>query len=235
MEKQNSFRKTVGWLAILSALFAFGNFALTGMASGGNPESLSDMNSFVHVGETAGNIMKWSWLSDMLGYYLLTVPVIFLLYFWLKDKNPYWMGIFTFCGLAYVLSGSLGAAMLAKTWPTLISGYANSEGISKEIYDIVFTNSTETVYGGMWAYLEFLLAGVWWMGVGFAMRSERKLLGTITIILGVFAIIATLGEILEIEIIALAGLMVYLLLAPVWAAWLGVSLIKGKDIHLSKL
>ena len=220
---------------MFSALFAFGNFALTGLASGGNPQALLDMNSFVQLGETSGNIMKWSWLSDMLGYYLLTVPVIFLLYFWLKEKNPYWMGIFSFCGIAYVLAGSLGAAMLAKTWPTLMSGYATAEGASNELYDLVFANTTEMVYGGMWGYFEFLLAGVWWLGVGFAMKAEKKVLGIVTIILGIFAIVATIGEIIEIDMVAFAGLMVYLLLAPIWALWLGFSLIKGKEIQLAKL
>jgi hypothetical protein len=32
MEQQDSFRKVVGWLTILSVPFAFANFALTGIA-----------------------------------------------------------------------------------------------------------------------------------------------------------------------------------------------------------
>jgi hypothetical protein len=233
MKNQKSFIKTVGWLAILSAIFGYANFVLNGIASGGNSDSLSDMSSFIQVGETAGNILKWSWLSDMLGYYLLLVPAIFLLHYWLKNRNPYWMGILTFCGLAYTLCGSIGASMLAKTWPSLISAYANSEGVTKEMYDIVFTNNTEMVYGGIWGYLEFLFAGVWWIGIGFTMKSERKALGIVTIILGVFTLIATLGEYFALENIALIGLMVYLLLAPIWSGWLGVSLLRGKDIKLS--
>jgi len=98
-------------------------------------------------------IMKWSWLSDFLGYYLLLVPAAFLLHYWLKKRNPYWMGIFTFCGLTYIFCGSIGAVILAKIWPTLITGYTNSSGVTKEIYGIVFTNST-----GLWRYLE--LSGI---------------------------------------------------------------------------
>jgi hypothetical protein len=45
-------------------------------------------------------------LADLLGYYLLLVPAVFLIHYWLKNKNPYWMGIFTFSGLAYIFAGS---------------------------------------------------------------------------------------------------------------------------------
>lgn len=140
------------------------------------------------------------------------------------------MSVFTFCGLAYVFSGSIGAAILAKIWPTLISGYASADEPVKEIYRIVFINSTQMVYGGIWGYLEFLMAGIWWIGVGFTMKSERMVLGIVTIILGIFTLTAFAGEVFDLKNIALMGLMIYLILAPVWALWLGISLIRGKEI-----
>jgi len=232
MEQQKSFRKIVGWLTLISVPFAFANFALTGIAGSGEQEAF-DIYYLLKAGEQAGNLMKWSWLADMLGYYLLLVPAVFLMHYWLKNKNPYWMGIFTFCGLAYIFSGSIGAVILAKTWPTLFSGYANTNGITKEIYSILFTNTSEMVYGGIWGYLEFLLAGIWWIGLGFALKAERKALGIITIILGIFTLTTVIGEVFTLEYIALIGLMVYLLLAPIWAAWLGISLLRGKDIQIA--
>lgn len=233
MEQQNSFRKIAGWLAILSVFFAYGNFALTGIAASGKTQDLSGLNYFIHVGEQAGNLMKWSWLSDMIGYYLLLIPVSLLLYYWLKNKNPYWMGVFTFCGLAYIFAGSSGAAMLAKTWPALISGFTNSSGTSQEIYKLIFENTTEMVYGGLWGYFEFLLAGVWWLGIGFTIKTERKALGIATIILGVFTLLAVVGEFFSISYVAMTGMMVYLLFAPIWAGWLGISVLQGKDIQLT--
>ena len=143
------------------------------------------------------------------------------------------MGIFTFCGLAYLFAGSIGAAILAKTWPTLITGYANTQGITQEIYRIVFTDTTEMVYGGIWGYLEFLLAGTWWIGVGFAIKSERRVLGIVTIVLGIFALATAVGEVFTLKHIALVCLMVVLFLAPIWAGWLGINFLTGKDIKLA--
>ncbi len=233
MEQQNSFRKTAGWLAVISVPFAFANFTLTGIAGEGSSQEMSDLYFYITAGADAGYLMKWSWLADMLGYYLLLVPAAFLLHHWLKVKNPYWMGIISFCGLAYIFSGAIGAAILARVWPTLISGYAAADESVQEIYRIVFTNSTEMVYGGIWGYLEFLLAGVWWIGIGFTMRSQRKTLSIVTIILGVFTLMSFAGEVFEFKNVALIGLLVYLILAPVWAFWLGLSLIRGKDLQLA--
>ncbi len=229
MEKQNSFRRTAGWLAILSVPFAFTNFSLTGVAGGEE----FDLYFYYKIGEEAGQLMKWSWLADMVGYYLLLVPAAILIHYWLKNQSPYWMGILTFCGLGYIFAGSLGAAILAKTWPTLISGYASADEVTKEVYRIAFTNTTEMVYGGIWGFLEFLLAGIWWVGIGSVLSAERRVLGIVTIVLGTFTLISAIGELLSLPYLALTGLMVYLFLAPIWAGWLGMSLLKGESIKLA--
>ncbi len=233
MEQQDSFKKQVGWLTVISVPFAFANFILTGIAGGGNSQDFSDICFFIETGAEAGSLMKWSWLADMLGYYLLLIPAAFLIHHWLKPKNPYWMSVFTFSGLAYIFSGCVGAAILARIWPTLISGYAIADEPIKEIYRIVFTNSTQMVYGGIWGYLEFLLAGIWWTGIGFTMKPERKALGIVTITLGIFTLITFAGEVFALKYITLIGLMIYLFLAPVWAFCLGISLVRGKEIQIA--
>ena len=233
MEKLNSFRKIAGWLAVISVPFALTNFTLTGIAGSNDVQDLSGLYSYINAGAEAGYLMKWAWLADLVGYYLLLVPATFFIHHWLKSKNPYWISIFTFCGLAYIFAGSIGAAILAKTWPTLISGYAGAKEPIKEMYNIVFVNSTQMVYGGIWGYFEFLLAGIWWIGIGFTMKSERKALGIVTIILGFISILTCTGEIFNIESIAIGSLFILLLLAPVWACWLGISLIRGKDLKIT--
>ncbi|MBI9100035.1 MAG: hypothetical protein JEY91_16255 [Spirochaetaceae bacterium] len=236
MEPQNSFRKVVGWLTIISVPFAIANFVLTSVASvAASAETIdfSDLGFFVNAGIEAGNLMKWAWLADLFGYYLLLVPAAFFIHYWLKSKNPYWMNIITYCGVAYLFAGSMGAAILARIFPSLISGYTGADGAVKEIYRIVFTNSAQMVNGGIWGYFEFLLAGIWWIGIGFTMRQERNALGVCSIILGISSILAAFGHIFDLYNVANLGLVIYLMLSPVWACWLGISLIQGKKIQLS--
>ena len=233
MTQEDSFRRIVAWLAIVSAVFAIGNFALTGIAGGGDSRYLSDVYAFIETGKEAGSVMRWAWLSDLLGYYLLLVPVAFLLYHWLRSEKPYWMGIVTFFGLGYIFCGIIGAAILARTWPTLLAGFQNAQGVSQEIYRIVFVNTTQAVYGGMWGYLEFLLGGVWWIGVGLILRARRRVLGIVTVILGSITLAAALGEVFTFGVVASVGFMAYLFLAPIWAVWLGVSVLRCDDMRLA--
>ena len=81
------------------------------------------------------------------------------------------------------------------------------------------------VYGGMWAILDPLLVGIWFLGIGLLLRSERRLFSIFSIVLGISALLSSLGVILGIEAIALLG-VIYGLLAPVWALWLGIDLLR---------
>lgn len=79
------------------------------------------------------------------------------------------------------------------------------------------------------------MAGIWWIGVGLVIKSHRKALGVTTIILGTFTLASFAGELFEFENIALMGLLVYLLFAPVWAFWLGITFVRGNEIQLETL
>ena len=91
--------------------------------------------------------------------------------------------------------------------------------------ETVFNTIWSMVYGGMWNILGGLLAGIWFVGVGLLLRDERRLFSIFSIILGISALLSSLGVILGIEAIALLG-AIYGLLAPIWALWLGIDLLR---------
>ena len=233
MTKEESFRKTVAWLAIASAVFGIGNFSLTGIAGGGDPSYLSNLYAFIGAGGEAGAVMKWAWLSDMLGYYVLLLPVAFLLHSWLRSEEPYWMSVITALGLGYIICGTMGASILARTWPTLLSGFEDSQGLTADIYRIVFVNTTEAVYGALWGYLEFLIGGLWWFGVGLVLKRIRRALGVATVAVGAVTLTAALGQILAMDVVANVAFMAYLGLAPAWAVGLGLVLLRDTSIRLA--
>ncbi|MCB0126039.1 MAG: hypothetical protein KDE58_27470, partial [Caldilineaceae bacterium] len=55
------------------------------------------------------------------------------------------------------------------------------------------------------------------------MRRERPLLGIVTMVLGAAMWISYGGALLGLDDLAGLGLMVYLVLAPLWALWVGIS------------
>jgi hypothetical protein len=49
----------------------------------------------------------------------------------------------------------------------------------------------------------------------------------VTIVLGVACLLDSLGTALNTDTIASTGLTVYLVLAPVWACWMGIGLLRA--------
>jgi hypothetical protein len=92
--------------------------------------------------------------------------------------------------------------------------------------ETVFSSYMNAVYRGLWNILEELFAGIGWLGMGLVLRRERAALGVATIVLGIACLVDSIGSMLNSEAIAMPGLYVYLVLAPIWAFWLGVSLVR---------
>jgi hypothetical protein len=73
-----------------------------------------------------------------------------------------------------------------------------------------------------------LLSGVWWLGVGLVLRSERRALSTFTVILGLFALLDGVLSFLE-----PLPFYVYLTATPklplsiIWDFWIGVVLLRA--------
>ena len=74
--------------------------------------------------------------------------------------------------LAYCFVGAIGAAILATALPTLISDYASATAAHQANLATVFTGYTDAIYRGLWNLLEEFLAGVGWIGIGLALRSD---------------------------------------------------------------
>jgi hypothetical protein len=209
----------------LLAMLATVHFNLSGMT---NPLVL------LHAGVAAAPLWRWSMILDIFGYYLPIVPLILLLHGSVRHRSPHWIDLFALCLLAYCLIGAIGGAMLATALPTLIREYAvTTNGSHQAGLQTVFTGYTDAIYRGLWNLLEEFLAGVGWIGFGLVLRSERRPLGAITIVLGLSCLVDSLGTALNTDVIASTGLTVYLVLAPVWACWMGLGLLRTPSPALS--
>jgi hypothetical protein len=203
----------------LFAMLATVHFDLNGMT---NPLVL------LHAGAGAAPLWRWSMILDIFGYYLPIVPLILLLHGTLRHRGPNWIDLFALCLLAYCLIGAIGGAILATAVPTLIREYATTSSGHHLSLQSVFTGYTDGIYRGLWNLLEEFLAGIGWIGFGLALRSERRRLGVATVVLGTACLVDSLGTALDIDAVASTGLTVYLVLAPIWACWMGIDLLRTR-------
>jgi hypothetical protein len=226
MNSHQSFQRFAALAAIISFPLALGSLVLSGMAMDFNMEASTNPALLLSVGADGANLWRWGMILDMFSYYLPFLPIALFLWGWLGPRNPDWVRFYTFCGLGYILIGATGAVILAAIQPPLIKAYAQASAEQRVMLETVFNTIWSMVYGGMWNILGGLLAGIWFVGVGLLLRDERRLFSIFSIILGISALLDSLGFILGIESLALLGVAIYVLLAPFWALWLGIDLLR---------
>ncbi len=222
-----NFQKKTGIITIISGLLALACMIAGLIGVNYNFDAFADPLLILTTAGTNSQAARWSMILDMLGYYLLLLPVIYLLHDWIKSKSP-WGNLITFCGLSYVLVGAIGAAILAVVWPYIITAYPGATATMQEIYKANFQLVNDMVYGGMWNLLEMLFAGTWWLSSGIILyRSKFSFMGILTIVLGIFCFADGVAGIFQLAWIHEFALNSYLFLAIFWAIVTGIFLLRN--------
>jgi hypothetical protein len=132
---------------------------------------------------------------------------------------------YTTCGLGYILIGAIGAATLAAVQPSLILAYSQASVEQRYVLETVFITMWNMVFGGIWR-LGGALVGVWFFGIGLLVRDERRIFSIVSMIFGASPFLGSLGMLLGIKALFLLGASIFGLLAPIWALWLGIDLLR---------
>jgi len=228
MSADTTFKRVAGISAILAGIMAFGVFlAMMSMPPDFKLDNIAAIIS--PIGERETDLIFWSMILDMFGYYLLLAPAALLLWYWIKAKNSALAALYTISGFAYILIGAIGAVILAATLPTLFLEYSQAAGQERETIRLVTQTISNVVNGGLWNVLEVILAAVWWVGVGSMLLAERRAFAILTIIIGAATGVDGFGNIFGIKAAAEVGLYIYLLGSIVWSLWIGVIALRGSS------
>jgi len=222
----NSFKNFAAWLAIFSMPVALMSTFLNVYWT--NFNLLAFTSPAILLQEMSeGSWLKITFLLDLFGYYLPLVPLAIYLPRLLDAERSSAVRMYTFLGLAYIICGAIGAVLCITILPSLADSYLQASGDEKVIYFTVFSAFFNGIFFGLWDLLDPILAGIWWLGIGFHMQSKWLLLGRVSMVLGAFTLLTALGYMLGQADLEAMGLNVYLGLAPVWAAWVGIKLLKS--------
>lgn len=224
MKHLTNYRAVVAALTLLSGLLSLTCIGVGALAVEYNFDAFSDpvlTLQYSHHYELA----KWFNLLDMFGYYLLLLPCIFFFHQQYKFKSP-WMPLISFSGLAYVLVGAIGAAILAALWPEQMKQHLTAGPENAAISLSLFQTTTLLVTKGLWNILEVVFASVWWIGLGLLLVKENKVIGIVTVIAGLSTFLDASGNMLEIRWLSDIGLNVYLLLGIIWPIMIGLFLLR---------
>lgn len=224
-----SFRRFAAVAAMVSIVPAFASLLVALPAVDWDMNAMSDMMLFLKSGERGAALGRWAMVLDMFGYYLLIAPAVIFVGRSLRARSLLWSRLFTSSLLAYVLIGAMGAAVLAAALPALMTAHVHAAAGERAAIETVYRAVTDAVYGGLWNLLEELVAGVGWLGFGWLGRTRRPWLARLTMALGLGCLVDGLANAVGLKPVADVGLYVYLVLAPVWAVWVGARMWRERE------
>ena len=211
--------KLTGSLTLLSGITALACMVLGAIAVNYHFEVFNNPSLMLTLPGIDAEAGRWSMICDMFGYYMLLLPVIYYLHDWMKDKTA-WSNLITFCGLAYVLIGSIGAAILAVVWPHTLNTYPTATPEAQQILKANFELINTVVYSGMWNLLEMFFAGAWWLFAGILLfKGKYKGIGIISILTSCFSLLDGFSAMIENAVLHEISLNVYLYISIIWAFW----------------
>ncbi len=134
---ERTFQRAAALAAILSAPLAAGSMYFGLKSVDFNYEVFDHIELVLQAGPAGAGLVRTGMILDLLGYYLLIVPLTLVLWRWLRRPAPSASALFALCLIAYSLIGSIGAALLAAVAPPLMHAYAAPNAL-REAIELVF-------------------------------------------------------------------------------------------------
>jgi hypothetical protein len=175
-----------------------------------------DPTRLLAAGATSAELLRWGSVLDLFGFYLPTAVLAYVLWRQLRPRNPLLADLSTMAGVGYALAGGAGAAVLAVFGPMLMHEYIDASPTDRVVITAQFVAMTEVIMRSIWQFLDGILIGVWWLGIGLLLRPDRPRLSVLTLVLAAAAVVGAFVNLVGLSLVRDVLLGVAFLL---WAAW----------------
>jgi hypothetical protein len=167
------------------------------------------------AGATSAELFRLAAVLDLFGYYLATAALAYLLWRQLRPRNPVIADLSTLAAAGYALAGGAGAAVLAVFGSSLMHDYT-ATATEQVVITAQFATLLAVVMRSIWQFLDGILIGAWWLGIGLLLRPDRPRLSRLTLIL---AAVAAVGAFVNLVGLSLVRDILLGVLFILWAAW----------------
>ena len=134
-------------------------------------------------GAISAELLRWAAVLDLLGYYLATAVLAYVLWRQLRPRNPLIADLSTLAAVGYALAGGLGAAVLAMVVPMLMHIYTDTTAAGQTVIAAQFATVLQVVWRSIWQFLDAILLAAWWLGIGRLLRQDHPRLSRLSLIL----------------------------------------------------
>ena len=221
MNDQGTFKRFAAITAIVSVPIALSSWVLVALAAGSDPDALFNLTDVITLGPRAAGYIHLAWMvADTFGHNLFLVPVALYLWLWLKPLNSKFVTLFTLSGFAYILVGLIGVTLLGGLVSPMMRDYAAASEPQREVLVIAFKSVFNMLFYGT-GPLAFLLAGIWWLGIGSVLRKEQLSLGIFTMIVGALSLTVWLELAFQLDALVVFEVP-QSFSSYIWLIWLGI-------------
>lgn len=225
MAEGDGFRRIAGWAAIVSTAANVGAF-VAAIAAAGSFDNIANPALTLPALAGRGLTFWWSWVLTALSF-LLWLPLVVVLWTWLRPKSTNFFRLSAQCGFAGLVVGAIGQIVPGAVALQYAKGYSAATEALRQLYSEVYGALFHAFDFGVTRVLFAFLIGVWLMGVYPALVKERRGLGWATAILGIVSLIVALATALGMEAVSSGVVFLYIVLAPIWGLWMGIDLVRS--------
>jgi hypothetical protein len=167
-------------------------------------------------GPTSAELLRWAAVLDLFSFYLATAVLAYVLWRQLRPRNPVIADLSTLAAVGYALAGGAGAAVIAVFGSGLMHDYTDAAATEQVVITAQFATLMEVVMRSIWQFLDGILIGVWWLGIGLLLRPDRPRLSVLSLVL---AAVAVVGAFVNLVGLSLVRDVLLGVLFIGWAAW----------------
>ena len=182
------------------------------------------------AGPTSAELFRWASVLDLIGYYLATGVLAYVLWQWLRPRNPLVADLSALAAGGYVLAGGIGAAALAMVGPMLMHRYTDAAPADQAVIAVQFAVLLELVWRAIWQLLDGIFMAGWWLGIALLVRADRPGLSRLSLALAAAAVVGVGANIIGLGLVRDVMLGITFALWTAWWIWLLVLLLRSKEI-----
>jgi hypothetical protein len=205
-------------VGIAAAVLSLTSSILLDLARLHDGNLVADSADIVRLGDGHAGLFRWSGLLDLLGSYLLFLPLAVYLRQRLHEAHPTAIDIGTVAAVVYGGVGAAGAAAWVGATP-LITAYTNAPASEQPHVAVTFAAVLHVV-AALWHYVAGPAAAVWFAAVAIAARTRWRRFAAYSAILATATGLASIGAALYPEATSSGPATLYFLPLAVWPAWL---------------
>jgi hypothetical protein len=217
-------RRAFAAVGIAAAVLSLASSVLLDLARLDDGSLVGDSADIVRLGTDHEGSFRWSGLVDMLGSYLLFLPLAVYLRDRFRDAHPTTTEIGFVAAIVYGAVGAAGAAAWASAAP-LISTYANAAATDRPLLATTFATVIDVV-NALWHFVAGPAAAVWFATVAIAARNRWRAFAIYSALLAAATALASIGAALSPDATSTAPATLFFLPLSVWPAWLAMQVIR---------